>query len=85
MRLITPTQQSKRTLRAGDVVVWESGLAYLMVLENGGLCCVDLSNGYRADTVRSPEDWIAFWNADYPDYTIYSADEWDLQLVPKRS
>jgi hypothetical protein len=70
MQLITPESKSRRTLRPGDVVVFDDGRACL--LTRGALD----SN----DTLRTA--WFeSCWNDTA--YTIYSADEWALKLVPK--
>jgi hypothetical protein len=86
MQLITPESKSRRTLRPGDVVVFDDGRACL--LTRGALDSNDtLRTAWFSEGLVSVENPVGLIESCWSDkeYTIYSAEEWALKLVPKES
>lgn len=88
MQFITPQSISRRTLRLGDVVVFDNNVVAIVSFDIDDECdklrLTWLGNGLI--TVSKTEDeWFEYFRKEYNTYTIYSADEWALKLVPKES
>ncbi|EPZ47674.1 hypothetical protein [Alicyclobacillus acidoterrestris] len=82
MQLITPNQSLNRTLRAGDVIVWFTGEPIMCIsTKRGTKGLLFLRDGTLRSEWDSFDEIVKLWSEYDYEYTIYSADEWALQLV----
>lgn len=86
--VIEDVKQSKPTLRAGDIVVHTTGDVSVMAtlpLNEERLLSASLSGFAVTDPehAKTPDEWIRFWDHNYPGYTIYPADQYELVLRRK--
>jgi hypothetical protein len=86
MQLIAPQSNPRRTLRPGDVVVFNDNAAAIVSFDiddgPGKLRLTWLDEGLIT-IAKTADEWLEYFQKELNPYTIYSADEWALKLVPK--